>query len=254
MLSVAVAQLVLEYVKVLVWPFVVLILVVNLRNRLPTLVDRVTSVEAFGANVTFSESVGKASEALHQIRATHIRERIVEVVTPRSEVAEAAKRVLALYGIWPRFYRSSESVLVQLRHAWGQLDELTRNIALEFKAIDPLISRMAGPDRVFERLADITGLQPFRSMGVAVRGLHPDLLGRQNESLWGVMAESFSLLGMSVFGASFREIRIRRLADKYIDVIDEVMVTTRSLLEATAEAHGGQTGDPETIGAEVSLE
>ncbi|MFG2012214.1 hypothetical protein ACGFNF_24440 [Micromonospora sp. NPDC048868] len=59
-----IAELVLAYVRVLVWPATVVILMVLFRSRVHHLFDRMNKVDAFGASIEFVQSVGAAREAL----------------------------------------------------------------------------------------------------------------------------------------------------------------------------------------------
>ncbi|MFC7327255.1 hypothetical protein [Marinactinospora rubrisoli] len=59
-----IAELVLEYVRVLVWPVVVLVLAFLLRDRLRELLTRLTSAEALGARAEFAVSAALADEAI----------------------------------------------------------------------------------------------------------------------------------------------------------------------------------------------
>lgn len=61
-----VAKLILEYINAIIWPAVALIAILTLRKKIPTLLTRVRSVEAFGASLTFSEEIREAQRSLDQ--------------------------------------------------------------------------------------------------------------------------------------------------------------------------------------------
>ncbi|RCV48458.1 hypothetical protein [Marinitenerispora sediminis] len=59
-----IAELVLEYIRVLVWPVVVVVLAFLLRDRLRELLTRMTSAEALGARAEFAVSAALADQAI----------------------------------------------------------------------------------------------------------------------------------------------------------------------------------------------
>ena len=103
-----VAELVLGYLRVLVWPALLLALVIVFRARVDHLFDRMTKVDAFGANIEFAQSVGAAKEALaaaydtEQTRPSGGSEVPVGSATADADpgIAAAARRALARIPDW----------------------------------------------------------------------------------------------------------------------------------------------------------
>jgi hypothetical protein len=68
---VEVAQIVLNYLKVLTWPMALMVMVFLLRHRLADLVGRLTSAEAFGTKVEFTAQVAAAEATLGEAQTSH---------------------------------------------------------------------------------------------------------------------------------------------------------------------------------------
>lgn len=69
-----VAELILEYLRVLVWPLVVLLLLAIFRKRIPHLLSRIRSLTALGANLTFDRELRDARESIERERGDITRE------------------------------------------------------------------------------------------------------------------------------------------------------------------------------------
>lgn len=64
-----IATLVLEYLRVLVWPLTVLVIAVVFRERFAALLARVTRVEALGASAEFEQALRQAGVEEGPVRA-----------------------------------------------------------------------------------------------------------------------------------------------------------------------------------------
>lgn len=229
-----VANLVLEFAKVLAWPAVVLALIFILRKRLGGLVDRVSSVEALGANLTFNESVQSASQELEEIRSeghgTAEATLVSLVADPR--IAQAADSVLAMYPIWPRLYRGGETPEVRVSSAWDQLVSVLIGVKTSFVEVDPFIGTIKEPVVLLGRLADITGLPAWKELAEALDKLRPDLAKE-----YPYRSFTTADLVMRPLAEAFTSRRATRVSNEYVDAIDAALLLVRGLLERTSRAH-----------------
>ena len=102
-----VAELVLAYVRVLVWPLLVAALAVMFRSRVHHLFERMNKVDAFGASIEFAQSVGAAREALAAAHspgeegpAGALPTRLPDGLEREPSVAAAAQQALAGVPAW----------------------------------------------------------------------------------------------------------------------------------------------------------
>jgi len=162
-------------------------------------------------------------------------------IVQNPEVAEAAKAVLSHYRVWPRLYRSGQAAPDQLHIAWRQLQDVVAVVQQKFQNIDPLVRNLYEPEMLLSRLADVTGVPMWRELAGTTATLRPDLLPAQGRAT-AYYAALFSIDTASATFAesivnSLRNRRTRRLAEKYVDAIDEVMRLIRELMDFTARAH-----------------
>lgn len=238
------ATLVLEFTRALIWPFVVLVLIIILRKRLGGLVDRVSSVEALGANLTFNQTLESASHDLRSIEQANLRatENPISIVQS-PEVAEAAEAVLSYYRVWPRLYRSGQAAPDQLHTAWRQLRDVVAVVQQKFEDIDHLVRNLDEPEMLLSRLADVTGVPMWQELAEITATLRPDLLSAQGRTAaypYFAIPPPFDAISASVAESivnNLRSRRTRRLAEKYVDAIDEVIRLIRELMDLTARAH-----------------
>ena len=139
---VRVAELVLEYLKVLVWPVVVVLVVYMFRQRLHDLLARITSFEGpGGVKAAFAEEVAQVQGRLHHAEA----EQKVTDQPPSKPSTDAEFEVAGAQARVATLRRSTQEHLTQLRErtigsgatapaislAWNSLEAFFREVATE---------------------------------------------------------------------------------------------------------------------------
>ena len=241
LLAMAVANLVLSYLKALVWPLVVLILSAVFRRELRGLFGRVSSVDAAGTSVKFSEAVIETSRALVEVRE---ESKTVRIRRPLPSVAAAARRVLDGYAVWPQVEHSvftppaetlREVFLVVAGVVNSTVDAFfskTADVPDGAKARDVLI--------LLDQLSLLTGIPGWKEAAGAVRLvlLHAD--GRKDGMSPPSRMAQFGSILFTGSSAAYRPMRAQDV-DTVVGLANSTMQTIQELLEATELAHGGGT-------------
>ena len=222
-----IAELVLAYVRVLVWPALLLTLVILFRARVHHLFDRMTKVDAFGANIEFAQSVGAAREALaaaHDAEQTHqtgSSERSPDSLGAHSDpgLGSAARRALA--GI-PNC-RTVRSPTMQDRL---DVDTVRRARTCLTAALDS-VEQAFGPLKLgsASHMAERTGITQWTSVIRALDG-----------------ADRAGALADHLVNQSGRDTLTpyrRELAHDYLNVVRGALDLLVETLEATISRHSG---------------
>lgn len=224
----AVANLVLSYVKALIWPSIVLILSTVFRRELRGLFGRVSSVEAGGASVKFNEDLRATNAKLRNANEVSTRAELYPaVVTPVPEVAEAASSVLRAHPVWPHLpattlwldeaapwaegRRELTELVRETRGAFAHLVPMQWSTSIEFQDWNEAPINVPRPVIFdFHSLERFTGIPGWTDLGSAIGRLY-----------WSVPSS----------------LKTRRRARAYVETLNLALATFRTLLEATVTAH-----------------
>ncbi|MEU8026297.1 hypothetical protein AB0B88_29250 [Micromonospora haikouensis] len=221
-----VAELVLAYVRVLVWPSVLVIMAVMFRSRVHYLFDRLNKLDVFGASIEFAQSVGAAREALTAANAPVDESRVPDngedVPAARGGepgVAEAARHALA--GIpawrWPPVPPSEAPDLIDvgtLRQAQHAL--MTALDSFE-QAFGPLTRGSAS------QMSERTGMRQWTAVMRVLDGAD------RASSLVSYLAATTGSTGLTPYR--------RELGGDYLKVISDALDLLAETLQATVERH-----------------
>lgn len=241
LVAMAVANLVLSYLKALVWPLVVLILSAVFRRELRGLFGRVSSVDAAGTSVKFSEAVIQTNRVLVEVRE---ESKTVHIRRPLPSVAAAARSVLDSYAVWPQVEHSvftppAETIREVFQVVAGLVNRTldaffpkTADVPDETKARDVFI--------LLDQLSLLTGIAGWKEATGAVRLvlMHTDW-SKDGMSPPSRMEQFRSIL-LTGSSAPYRPMRARDV-DAVTGLANSTMQTIQELLEATELAHGGGT-------------
>ncbi len=230
-----VAQLVLDYIRALIWPVVILVTIFAFRQRLAGLVTRLDSIDAVGASVKFYQDVGAAQRDLEVAREDPGSR--VTLPTPAVEhpkVAAIANRVLASYPEVPHAIPTLRIAEV-VADAWGDLQEFVDRIIQEFSTIDPRLAA-SRPSHALRQLAGLTGVAGWREASLAIERLQESVGTTHTKSSQAPIS-----LGALVAFTAVDKWRERRAGVELIQTVDLALSTLRGLLEDTVTANAPTT-------------
>lgn len=237
----AVANLVLSYLKALVWPLVVLILTSVFRSELKGLFGRVSSVDAAGASVKFSEVVMQATKDLIEVRE---ESRTVRVRRPLLPVAAAARSVLDAYPIWPQVENGlltpPAETLREVFLVVGDLVNRTVDAFYPQTAAAPAGAPPRDPFPLLDQLSHLTGVSGWKKATDAIK----QVLWLADGLKDGTMPPSriTGFIGFLLTGKrNLRKLMGAHDVDMVVRLANSAMQTIQELLEATELAHRGGT-------------
>lgn len=164
-----IAQLILEYIKALIWPIFALICVIMFRRSIIGLIPRLKNAELpGGVKFDFQEAIEQAQQLKQEILSAHKPPDTQPKVGKLIQLTEANARMIAL-GLQPSpsgldlgYYRAliEQDPNIGLAGLRIELEVLGRNLAKGFNI--PLSSRDGSAMNIFRKLLDngaITNLQ-----------------------------------------------------------------------------------------------
>lgn len=173
-------KLALEYVKVLVWPFVLAALAMAFRREIRTLLrDRDVQVEALGANIALTRASAEADAAIDARTDTRAQDADTSTGTAGSSGPVAPAQELAATNDYPRLAGQALAALTEEvrpvhpvgRHRGGPTGEnrtLVRAwdlLAADVRVLSSVFTEIGRHTNPFIPLARQTGLERWREIG-----------------------------------------------------------------------------------------
>ncbi|MET9255014.1 hypothetical protein [Streptomyces sp. NPDC003717] len=137
-----IAALVLDYLKVLLWPLVTFAVIYTFRDDVRDLVKRVRSLSAPGVDAEFSEEVVEVSAAAEAAIESSVAGGETSAMQPQHEHGSNTSSLVAMAYISPA----------------GAIMAAWRSVEMELLELDPDLKGRVGPEHLIQSVAIRTGM------------------------------------------------------------------------------------------------